>query len=474
MIDGKSLVNKLPGQRCTIIREELLVFFEWDLCSALVAHILERKTEAELSSMKHRKIEEGLLWIYIGEEELYLEILRTYTTKPIRIALQKMQAKGVVLVAKQGLAKTKCLLYNYELVDQCVHSKVPMSALPDVPECKQIVDRDASLVGKITDARREFSGNFPEKLPTTEGALNNKVFFKDKVKETTIPYSPLPQETGEDGSELKSPEAPEVPCPDLDIQPDVYTLDFIKNAYRIHNRRAKLDNLSSRTNRQLGEKACQVEAEIGMREFRLKLIGYLSDQSDFLAEKHWPLRVFLGQATNGASMAWLESTRHQALTDSKALSPEAHHAVVDSHPVAPIDSRASWSEIIDIWNRRVPSRPVDWDEKHDPTARIKALASDPKFVECWPGACDKAQRIVEAQGEEGTWLHFRWMIGKNKVNGVANWWRVESGELNSMMTARRKRDKTPDDVIAEAKANIRKQIEEEQHARDARERQLGV
>jgi len=175
---ARILVHRPKNMRCTVLREELLHFFNWNHCAAHIAHILERKTAARLDDMETAGQAEGLLWIQITEEHLYEEMLRAFSPKTIRETLKGMAQKGVVVSAKEGVGKVKHLLYNYTLVDDCVTANEIMERLPDA---------DSSPVKLPVAPSVKFPPNFPGDDSVSLSVLNlqGHITNQDTAKPTS-------------------------------------------------------------------------------------------------------------------------------------------------------------------------------------------------------------------------------------------------------------------------------------------------
>lgn len=176
------LVRRPKNTRFAILREELVLFLEWNHCAAHICHDLERKTSHALERMESTGESEGLLWIEVSEECLYEDMIRLYSLKPIREALKNLEAHGVIVSAKERIGKAKRILYNYELVDSCVANGTTISQLPHVLDTGKIADD----TGKIADVspvilRENYRCGDP---------FNNKV-LRNSIEEEVLTHAPL-------------------------------------------------------------------------------------------------------------------------------------------------------------------------------------------------------------------------------------------------------------------------------------------
>lgn len=217
----------------------------------------------------------------------------------------------------------------------------------------------------------------------------------------------------------------------FDPEDDVVT--FTRNLYRRSNRRAKLENLKARAQEPLINKLVAKEEEWGMRDFRCALLCYLEDQSDYLAEKRWPLRLFLSQVESYVGTV-PEQYQDQAETGApEALTPSDAVTHAGDEAKAPEGLK---SQLPDLWNELVPECPVEWNPTNEGGIRVRTLAND-RLQRDFREICKKASAIHKARGDDTGWLTFYWLLG-NK-DGTPNWRRLLNGELDWMAKAPTKR-----------------------------------
>jgi hypothetical protein len=424
---ARILVRRPKGMRVTILREELLRFFDWRHCHAHIAHCLERKTAAAMEAMEDRGEAEGLLWIQVTEESLYEDMLRAFSTRTIREALKEMEACGVIVCAKESIGKVKSILYNYDLVDQCVNvdtafkelQPAPPSLAPPPPE-------------KFPVAYRKNFRAFSAEFPKDGGAYN--------LKEVTGSISgntpPTPSE-----------DQPQRPASEIDYQSDPVTL--IQNLYSRLNRRAKLPNLRARQHESLCENIRRADTEWGRADFQPAIEAYLADQSDWLREKQWPLPAFLKQVRryipNGAAPA-PRPARAAALEDVTRA---------EIHADAPRAPQAIQKDFPARWNELVPERPVD-------PALLPAnprAYREPVFAERFDVICAKARALIV----DGADLTFDFLLKTDRGgDGQYRWQQLLGDSLNWM----RPRAKTPKQNGEDFLERKRREINERRKAAD--------
>lgn len=218
---------------------------------------------------------------------------------------------------------------------------------------------------------------------------------------------------------------------------------FLKSAYK----RTRHDKFRvKQQDRRALDEFRQAEKNYSVESVRAGLFAYLAERSEFLAENYWPLRVFLnqikqyvimesvpkrtmprreaadGQGANGTPRAVLSGGNGDKIAPAKPQAPLRVSVVLD-HLTA-----------IETWNRLVPSRPVKWNSRHDPEARLRSLWADPEFRDGFEEVCRKAAAIVKRRQPDDPWPNFRWILGRNEEKGD-NWWRLKCGDLDGLARA---------------------------------------
>ena len=80
------------------------------------------------------------------------------------------------------------------------------------------------------------------------------------------------------------------------------------------------------------------------------------------------------------------------------------------------------------WNRVVTAgEPVEGWTKRD--ANLLAAMNDPDFLEALPRILDRCQRAHQAQGDEASWLTFRWLLKRKTPDAPENWYRIVNGDM---------------------------------------------
>lgn len=131
--------------------------------------------------------------------------------------------------------------------------------------------------------------------------------------------------------------------------------------------------------------------------------------------------------------------------------------VPNSLPVAPGSQNAQSETFPARWNRLVPSSPVEWNERMDGPL-LAATLHNPDFAARFDDTCRKAQTLLTADPEGFWYLNFRWLL--RVKDGMANWWKIASGELQPKPKAAAK-SKLPD--ASTWAANIRRKAEEKKN-----------
>jgi hypothetical protein len=395
---GRNLITRPSKSRAVPLREELLRFFDWDYCAALIANSLERQTAFALDALESRGEEEGLLWVQLSEEWLHEDMLRLYSVKPIRECLNRLVAKGVVVTAKESIGKVKNLLYDYNLVNRCVMERITFSQLPDTNQSEL-----SYPTGKITDGKkwedggepqdshRQFSRKIAVELPKTDRAYNKVLQIQNTDSQISLPsFSESKNQNTSDPLEPVDPETGEI-----------------------------LETLKPKTRWRPGSRKKEPRVGNGMSDRMRQLRQTAQDAA-------------------GAGVAAL-------------LDPQRQSTGPQVPAKAPMDFPARWNEL-------VPACPVEWNSRIDKPLLDAALRDEvlaPRFEEI----CQKAQAIHEANPSETEWLTFRWIL--RYKDGAPNWWKIASGEIRPKKTTSAT-PKVADGVAIAAKMRAEMKLKKEQ------------
>ena len=401
---GKILVHRPQGMRFTMLREELLRFFDWNHCAAYIAHKLETDTSHRLDDMEKRGVSEGLLWVEISEEFLRTDMLNAFSIRTIRDTLSQMEEKGVIVRSKGRIGKISSILYNYGAVDLCVTSGISMSKLPKHDPGKIAgVDNPEVNPGSTT-------GNFAGTLAGVDGGIKN-VGKEEEEKEEEPPV--VPQES--------QPQNPEDPPPPT------------------------------------------IEEIVSEQKFLRELSATL-DEEDSGAEPRKPFKRQWGRKQKKPEDPNSQSARLHRMPS--ALIPSHEPKTASPHPEIPVPVAPNQNPpvilpvpgvIVAEWNNLVPSCPAKWSDTQDGHLLRKAMA-DVQFLDSYRDLFAKAE-LINQNSDRGPWLTLQAMLS-NAKNGQPHWYRIYSGQYAGMMKPQTKRGKEPDFVARRVKER------EERHARE--------
>lgn len=277
-------------------------------------------------------------------------------------------------------------------------------------------------------------------LPATNDQCGNPHYGSAEIRTRGSADFRIGSESVEvnEGSELSPSPLPEdfSVKQTLDLEDDILT--FVKNAYSRENRRAKLDNLKSRQSEHLCESIRRADKSEGTIRFRVGLLAYLADQSDWLREKRWPIHIFLSQPSQYTQR--FKGSPRPAAPDKPHPSADPSEDV--QHAIAPpTQPAASQGQNFPMrWNALVPERPVD------PAllpARPRAYA-DPVFSERFEAVCEKAKLLIA----DGADLTFDFLLRTDpKADGQYRWQQLLAGSLTWMKPRAKSAKQTGEDFL---------------------------
>lgn len=159
---------------------------------------------------------------------------------------------------------------------------------------------------------------------------------------------------------------------------------------------------------------------MGTASFRMSLLAYLADESDWLRQERWPIRAFLKNPDRWESGLTQEpSTPARKPAKVESWGPRR---IGTSTPTPETGLVAPPTDFPARWNSLVPERPVD----------VSALSglrapcySDRTFAERFEEICAKACVLIAAGSDMVT---FPAMLKKDFGSGMYGWQRMLAGE----------------------------------------------
>jgi hypothetical protein len=400
---GRILVHRPKGMRYTLLREELLHFFDWDHCAAYIAQCLEQKTAERLDDMKVSSEKEGLLWVRVTEEFLYEDMLRSFSTRTIRDTLKKMEERGVVVTAKESIGKVKKLLYNYKLVDSCLSNNRTLKDLP-------------RATGKNSDAPEKFPPFFPNCVNSADD-YNNVLTIPISNHIPVVPFS--------QNSE------PTTPTPDQDpLHPEALKPEGVAvpaeepaNLVSLHKTLSyRFKNL-----KKAGGFQAHLKEKLSHHLERMWL-GW-SERQVLAAFESWKSRLpwleFDPEHRVNSFFAFLRDANPEEYPVAPQAEPATPSLAPSRYLAAGNSAKATESPKTDFparWNELVPEAPAD------PSLFPSCPKSyrDPVFVERFDEICTKARKLIQ----EGADIKFGFLLKES--TGRFRWQELLADELNWM------------------------------------------
>jgi hypothetical protein len=377
-----------------------------DHCAAVLLWIFEFSTNGEMRR-KERAGETGDPWLEASVSSLADETNGLYSKRSIEDRLGWLKQLGFVSVKAGRRGTIHEYLFNGSLVDSCLDSRQVFSR-EVVRNFADGEDSSSAATSAATSAKTTENG----------GALNLKEEELRTKNLRDTPQSP--------SSEFCEPQ----------------------QARRILVDKCKLKKLSpaERSNFDDTYDAQLTEEQV------FEAGGQLSEWLKTATHKVSWVPVFLKDPTAWCSTAPIEIPVRRR--------PDKQQATGDglSEPTPLVDAGPPPRDFPAEWNRLVPEFPYEWG-RHAPVDALAIARMDDEFVARFDEICDLARKIRTAQGKEGEWLTFGWLLKLDK-NMRPNWARMLM-DLRGMANGKVKPGKEEKlDALAQARADLRRRAAE--------------
>lgn len=389
------------------LRQDYLEMFEGDQCCAALAWLFEFQTDNEMSRLRLAE-EDGEPWLSMSVNRIQSELLDTFKARAIKLRVAFFRQHELIQVDSGKGGQVNRYLFEGDLVSDFL-SKRKRLPFAECTPCTQV----ENSVNDIAEGAAEC---------TAEGTAEGTTCTHYKEVEYRIQKE-----------EELPPPVPATQTSSLDLEDDPIT--FVQNAYKRENRRAKLDNLRARS----GERTCEgirrAESQWGAVEFRGALIAYLSDASEWLREKRWPVHVFLKQVGKYVPDS-PQAPRASRQDGPGSIAAHASATYLPPPADAGLKTGVVFPELPELpfaaqeWNRVVTAAPpVDQWTRRDES--LTAAVTDSDFLAALPQVLASCQSAFESQNASDVdWLNFRWLLRKKDKSAPENWYRIRSGEMN--------------------------------------------
>lgn len=407
-------VKHRPGSRYLRIHEDYLTILDGDFCAAALLAVFEFWSGCEWNRIcKRGGVEQP--WIELTVAELYTEVMGMYSMRSIQEGIKVLQDRNLLVVERGSGGNVNRYLLNLKLLNESIEA-----------------DGKISVMG-VTEQ---------ENCGWSYGKTDGKIAVSIRDKVLTVEERSKEQQEGSHESSS--------------------TVDFQFLIWRWKDHKGfKAPNKADRLRAETRWAGIEPLSEEQLKS----ALDYYYD-SEWGRKNGYPIMGFLKDP-----LSWSKSASPpeepevfvERRNGSPPPQPPTTSAPTDIPPsIIPL-GEGGMPLPVEIWNQIVTSGPrvQAWDDSNHYHRYLRDAWADERFRDNLGKFCATIQAIIEARDSEVSWLTFLWLIKpESPVIKTPNWWKLHSGQMDSMAKPSQPKQQTFKSAGAKATENALRILKE--------------
>ena len=406
-----------PDKYFLCIRKDYLKLFRGDHCCAALAAYFEFMTTCEMGRMDGAQ-ETGEAWVTATMPAIHTDCLGLFSIRKLQIAIDRVEAAGIVRIKKEQYSPTM-YLFNHDLVNTLLRNK-------------NVIRGDS--IGKFADQQsaetyEQYKEESLELRAENFSYICNGSLTTDV--EHTIKYNVSDFCSAGSGSQTQSKGADVLNKKKYDIANEWPEQD--KKTFKSRFTALK----KAKLNGSMADEAFawMAHEDQTIEDAMSAIAGYkahLASTGESANIEDFTKRFYSYREAGGESAVKEEEPAPFVKIAPPVASSEKTTSLAPTPLLTPAAAILKWEQEV------IPLSPPWNPRQDDKSHKLRTLCSTPDFVDNYDLICEKCAKILSVRPESKSWLSFRWLMGEK--GGVANFWKVASGGLDSLLKSEKKMD----------------------------------